>query len=145
MARLNTLLSVLVLPALVLGAAVGPVERPGLPVEPVKLGFNYLTVSQTQDLWRRADAYALAEAFLKRCGAPSFVERRMRLAADACIEKQALDKVAAYFRGKVAEFGRSRNFICDTPEARKLVRSVRERIDKDVDEVRTMCRNCFIC
>ena len=146
MDRLNPLISLALVPALVLGgAAIRPADRPAVPVEPVKLGFNYMTAAQTQDLWRRADAYALAEAFLKRCGTPSFVERRMRIAADACVEKQALDKVAAYFRNKVSEFTRTRNFICDTPEARKLVRSVRERIDKDVEEVRTMCRNCFIC
>lgn len=145
MVCLNLLLSLIAMPALWVGLTVLPIERPGLPIEPAKLGLSYLTAAQTQDLWRRADAYALAEAFLKRCGTPSFVERRMRIAADSCIEKQALDKVASYFRNKVSEFTRTRSFICDTAEARKLVRSVRERIDKDVEEVRTMCRNCFIC
>ena len=69
-------------------------------VEPAKLGFGYLTAAQVKDLWRRADTYAMAEAFLKQCGSPSYVERRMRLAARDCIEARALDRVAAYFRRK---------------------------------------------
>src|ERR1700759_5061737 len=70
---------------------------------PAKLGFSYLTPVQYKDLWRRADDYAMAEAFLKQCGRPSFVERRMWLAAKDCIEAQALGRVAAYFRRKLAE------------------------------------------
>ena len=123
----------------------GPLADVRPPVSQVKLGFTYMNEVQAKELWKRADAYALAEAFLKRCGAPSFVERRMRIAADPCIEKQALDRVAVYFRNKVAHFGRTKNFVCDTLEARQLVTTVRQRIDKDVEEVRTMCQNCFFC
>jgi hypothetical protein len=69
----------------------------------------------------------------------------MRVAADPCIEKAALDRVAVYFRKKVAEFSRTKAFACETPHAKELVRTVRSRIDRDVEEVRTMCRNCFFC
>ena len=83
----------------------GPLgTHPAPPMsEPAKLGFSYLSQAQVQDLWRRADNYALAEAFLKQCGAPSFVERRMILAARDCVEARALNRVAAYFRRKVAQ------------------------------------------
>jgi hypothetical protein len=114
-------------------------------VDPAKLGFSYLTAAQVKDLWRRADTYALAEAFLRQCGAPSHVERRMRLAARDCIEARALDRVAAYFRRKLAEFSSKHTFVCDTDHSKALVKDTRRRIDNDVAEVRTMCRACLIC
>jgi hypothetical protein len=127
-------------------AGLAPPAKPPAPTLAVraKLGFSYLTAAQLKDLWRRTDEYALAEAFLKQCGAPPFVERRMRLAARDCIEARALDKVAAYFRRKVAEASK-RTFICDTDEAKAIMKTVRARIDRDVEEVRSMCRSCIFC
>jgi hypothetical protein len=112
---------------------------------PVKLGFSYLSQAQMQDLWRRADNYALAEVFLRQCGSPSHVERRMMLAARDCIEARALNRVAAYFRKKVAELSGRHTFVCDTDRSKALVKSTRAQIDRDVAEVRSMCRACLIC
>jgi len=113
--------------------------------QPVKLGFSYLSHAQMQDLWRRADNYALAEVFLRQCGSPSHVERRMMLAARDCIEARALYRVAAYFRKKVAELSSKHAFVCDTDQSKALVKSTRAKIDRDVAEVRSMCRACLIC
>lgn len=113
-------------------------------VQQSKLGFSYLSDAQVKDLWRRADAYAEAEAFLKQCGSPSHVERRMMLAARDCIEMRALQRVAGYFRRKMTEFS-TRTFICDSTEAKRLLKRARDQIDKDVAEVRSMCRACLIC
>jgi hypothetical protein len=113
--------------------------------QPVKLGFSYLSKAQMQDLWRRADNYALAEVFLRQCGSPSHVERRMMLAARDCIEARALARVAAYFRKKVAELSSRHTFVCDTDQSKALVKSTRAQIDRDVAEVRSMCRACLIC
>lgn len=114
------------------------------PAQPVKLGFTYLSQAQLKDLWRRADNYAMAEAFLKQCGSPSHVERRMWLAARDCIEARALGRVAAYFRRKLAEFGKHK-FVCDAEQSKALVKSTRARIDRDIAEVRSMCQACLIC
>ncbi len=114
-------------------------------VEPAKLGFSYLSQAQIQDLWRRADNYALAEAFLRHCGAPSFVERRMVWAARDCIEARALSRVAAYFRRKVVELSGKHVFVCDTDQSKTLIKSTRAKIDHDVQEVRSMCRSCLFC
>lgn len=141
-----------VLPA---AAAVMAVAAP-LPVAPgsgrgqadihrAKLAFSYLTPEQVVDLWRRADRYAEAEAFLKKCGQPSHIERRMWQAASPCIEDEALRKVATYFRGKVLQFGQQKQFICTTPEAKRIIGAVRAKIDSDVEEVRGMCAACLIC
>src|SRR5262245_11348246 len=113
--------------------------------EPVKLGFSYLSNEQMKDLWRRADNYAMAEAFLRQCGSPSYIERRMMLAARDCIEARALARVAAYFRKKLAEFSGKHAFICDTDHSKALVKSTRAQIDRDVAEVRSMCRACLFC
>jgi len=113
--------------------------------ESAKLGFSYLSPAQLQDLWRRADNYALAEAFLKQCGTPSHIERRIILAARDCIEAQALNRVAAYFRRKLAELTAKHTFVCDTDQSKALVKSTRAMIDHDVEEVRSMCRACLFC
>ena len=114
--------------------------------QPAKLGFSYLSQAQMKDLWRRADNYAMAEAFLRQCGSPSYVERRMMLAAKDCIEARALSRVAAYFRRKLAELSsRGAAAVCDTDESKALVKSTRAQIDRDVAEVRSMCRACLIC
>jgi hypothetical protein len=113
--------------------------------QPVKLGFSYLSQAQVQDLWRRAENYALAEVFLRQCGSPSHVERRMMLAARDCIEARALNRVAAYFRKKVAELSSRHRFECATDHSKALVKSTRAKIDRDVAEVRSMCRACLIC
>jgi hypothetical protein len=87
----------------------------------------------------------MAEAFLRQCGSPSYIERRMMLAARDCIEARALGRVAAYFRKKVAEFSSKHAFICDTDQSKALVKSTRAQIDRDVAEVRSMCRACLFC
>jgi len=115
------------------------------PVQRVKLGFSYLSQGQVQDLWRRADNYALAEAFLRQCGSPSHVERRMILAARDCIEARALNRVAAYFRKKLAELSNQHVFVCGTDQSKAIIKSTRARIDHDVEEVRSMCRACLFC
>ena len=76
-------------------AGFGPPAPAPLPpvAEPAKLGFSYLSPEQQKDLWRRADDYALAEVFLKACGSPPYIERRMRMAVRDCIEARALDRV----------------------------------------------------
>ena len=135
--------------ALLMGFA-GTSPRPGplpapLPLHQAKLAFSYMTPEQIADLWKRADRYAEAEAFLKKCGQPSNIERRMWQAVSPCIEEAALRKVVIYFRSKVLQFGQTKQFICHTPEAKKVIGTVRLKIDADVDEVRGMCAACIIC
>ena len=115
------------------------------PVLEAKLGLTYLTKSQEQDLWKRADQYALAEAFLKQCATASNIERRMMQAAGPCVETRALLKVAGYFRNKVAQFAKSYKFECGTAKASEQARAARTKIDSDVNEVRSMCQACIIC
>ena len=129
-------------------AGSAPVAPPAVSQPPAieaKLAFSYMTEEQVKDLWRRADRYAEAEAFLKKCGLPSNIERRMWQAVGPCIEDAALRRVATYFRSKVLQFGQQKQFICHTPEAKRVLSSVRARIDSDVEEVRGMCAACIIC
>ena len=121
------------------------IPAPTSDLHRVKLAFSYLTPEQVADLWKRADRYAEAEAFLRKCGQPSHIERRMWQAAGPCIEEEALRKVATYFRARVLQFGQQKQFVCGTPEARKVIGAVRAKIDSDVEEVRGMCAACIIC
>jgi hypothetical protein len=111
----------------------------------VKLGLETLTEKQRADLWRRADQYAMAEAFFKQCGKPAGIESRMTWAAQACIKPEALATVTVYFRRKVKEFSTRFRFDCESQKARAMMKTAREKIDKDVAEVRAMCDSCLIC
>jgi len=114
-------------------------------VVPAKVGFSYLSSAQLQELWRLTGEYALAEVFLKQCGSPSYIERRMHLAARDCVEAETLNRVARFFRKKMAELGTKYIFICDTDQSKELIKSTRAKIDAAVAEVRSMCRACLFC
>ena len=121
----------------------------GLPprpiAEPAKVGFSYLSASQLKELWRLTENYAMAEVFLKQCGTPPHIESRMRVAARDCVEAGALNRVAAFFRKKVTELTGRQAFVCDTEQAKALVKSTRAKIDAAVAEVRSMCSACLFC
>jgi hypothetical protein len=125
----------------------GPVPKEASPpiLQPAKLGFSYLSSAQFKELWRMAENYAMAEVFLKQCGAPPFIERRMRLASRDCIEARALDRVAAFFRRKVAELAGKHAIVCDAEHTKSLIKATRAKIDAAVEEVRSMCRACLFC
>jgi len=119
--------------------------QPGSIAEPAKVGFSYLSASQLKELWRLTENYAMAEVFLKQCGSPPHIESRMRVAARDCVEASALNRVAAFFRKKVTELTGRQAFVCDTEQAKALVKSTRAKIDAAVAEVRSMCRACLFC
>jgi hypothetical protein len=123
-----------------------PQRQPTAPVaEPAKVGFSYLSAEQLKELWRLTENYAMAEVFLRQCGSPPHIESRMRVAARDCVEASALNRVAAYFRRKVAELTGRQAFVCDTEQAKALVKTTRAKVDTAVAEVRSMCRACLFC
>jgi len=113
--------------------------------EPAKVGFSYLSTAQLKELWRLTENYAMAEVFLRQCGSPPHIESRMRVAARDCVEASALNRVAAYFRRKVTELTGRQAFVCDTEQAKALVKTTRAKVDAAVAEVYSMCRACLFC
>jgi hypothetical protein len=123
-----------------------PPKQPTAPfADPAKVGFSYLSDAQLKELWRLTENYAMAEVFLRQCGSPPHIESRMRLAARDCVEAGALNRVAAHFRRKVAELTGRQAFVCDTEQAKALVKTTRAKVDAAVAEVRSMCRACLFC
>ena len=118
---------------------------PGSIAEPAKVGFSYLSASQLKELWRLTENYAMAEVFLKQCGSPPHIESRMRVAARDCVEASALNRVAAFFRKKVTELTGRQAYVCDSEQAKALVKSTRAKVEAAVAEVRSMCRACLFC
>jgi len=127
------------------GFATPPAQLTAPITEPAKVGFSYLSAAQLKELWRLAENYAMAEVFLRQCGSPPHIESRMRVAARDCVEAGALNRVAAYFRRKVTELTGRQAFVCDTEQAKALVRTTRAKVDAAVEEVRSMCRACLFC
>jgi hypothetical protein len=113
--------------------------------EPAKLDFASLSASQMRALWKRADDYALAEALLKQCGSPSHIEQRMMSAAKACVEPRALEGAVAYFRKKVAGLGTNPRFLCSSYRSKALMKIMRSKIDRVVEDVRARCSACVFC
>jgi hypothetical protein len=54
-------------------------------------------------------------------------------------------RVAAYFRKKIAELSSRYTFVCDTDQSKSLVKATCAQIDRDIEEVRSMCRACLFC
>src|SRR5215470_12903456 len=131
---------------LLLAGFAAPHQLPTAPItEPAKVGFSYLSTTQLKELWRLTENYAMAEVFLRQCGSPPHIESRMRVAARDCVEASALNRVAAYFRRKVAELTGRQAFVCDTEQAKALVKTTRAKVDAAVAEVHSMCRACLFC
>lgn len=131
---------------LLLGGFAAPHRLPpGSIAQPAKVGFSYLSASQFKELWRLTENYAMAEVFLRQCGSPPHIESRMRVAARDCVEAGALNRVAAFFRRKVTELTGRQAYVCDTEQAKALVKSTRAKVDAAVAEVRSMCRACLFC
>jgi hypothetical protein len=131
---------------LLLAGFAAPHRLPSASIaEPAKVGFSYLSAAQLKELWRLTENYAMAEVFLKQCGSPPHIESRMRVAARDCVEASALNRVAAFFRRKVTELTGRQGFVCDTEQAKALVKSTRAKLDAAVAEVRSMCRACLFC
>jgi hypothetical protein len=46
---------------------------------------------------------------------------------------------------KIAELSSRYTFVCDTDQSKWLVKATRAQIDRDIEEVRSLCRACLFC
>jgi hypothetical protein len=135
--------------ALVLGCVVlGPSVAARDDVILAKLGLDWLSKEQQQQLWKRVELYADMESFANFCGRPSQIERRVINAVKPCITPVSLQQVIAHFRKKLTEKNgtiTADRSICEEQRIKNLVREIHTTIDKLVTEVTQMCKSCIIC
>lgn len=135
--------------ALVLGCvALGPSVAARDDVILAKLGLDWLSKEQQQQLWKRVELYADMESFANFCGRPSQIERRVINAVKPCITPVSLQQVIAHFRKKLTEKNGTISAdpsICEEQRIKNLVREIHTTIDKLVTEVTRMCKSCIIC
>lgn len=135
--------------ALVLGCvALGPSVAARDDVILAKLGLDWLSKEQQQQLWKRVELYADMESFANFCGRPSQIERRVINAVKPCITPVSLQQVIAHFRKKLTEKNGTISAdpsICEEQRIKNLVREIHTTIDKLVTEVTRMCNSCIIC
>jgi hypothetical protein len=113
-----------------------------------KVGLEWLSKEQQQQLWKRVDIYADMESFANFCGRPSHIERRVVTAVKPCIAPATLQQVVGRFRRKLNERNEritADPSICEEQRIKTLVKQIHTSIDKLVTEVTRMCNSCIIC
>jgi hypothetical protein len=113
-----------------------------------KVGLDWLSKEQQQQLWKRVELYADMESFANFCGHPSQIERRVVNAVKPCITPVSLQQVIAHFRRKLTEKNGTITAdpsICEEQRMKNLVKEIHTAIDKLVTEVTRMCKSCIIC
>jgi hypothetical protein len=134
--------------ALLLGCLLGSSALARDDVILAKVGLDWLSKEQQQQLWRRVEVYADMESFANFCGRPSQIERRVVSAVRPCIAPASLQQVVGFFRKKLTEKNEritADPTICEEPRIKNLVKEIHSSIDKLVAEVARMCKSCFIC
>ncbi len=113
-----------------------------------KVGLDWLSKEQQQQLWKRVELYADMESFANFCGRPSQIERRVISAVKPCITPVSLQQVISHFRKKLSEKNgtiTADKSICEEQRIKTLVKEIHTTIDKLVTEVTRMCKSCIIC
>jgi hypothetical protein len=140
-------------PAIGSPAAVARAPAQSTHVVPVKLGFGYMSKTETADLWKRVDEYATVDALQEFCGNKLNLQRRAWRAVSACIEVPALRKVLAVFNQKKADYLKAWQTIHGEEERKKAVcerfktklAQYSKIISGQISEAAMMCRNCLFC
>lgn len=112
----------------------------------VKLGMNAMTTSQAAQLWEDVELYARFEAFLAACGKSSNIEKRLRAAAQDCVDAPSLQKVEDRFRAlKAGHIRESHRLQCNTDFGKNYTTAIYKAVDEAVANVTRACKACFIC
>ncbi len=99
---------------------------------------DMLTPGQKELLFQRVDSYAHVESFLKFCGHPPALERRVRRTVQGCVAPASLEVIAAHFRRSLAARAATR-WNCDTDEARRMITRSEQALETAFIDLKRAC------
>lgn len=99
---------------------------------------DMLTPGQKELLFQRVDSYAHVESFLKFCGRPPALERRVRRTVQGCVAPATLEVIAAHFHRSLAARAATR-WNCETDEARRMVVRSEQALEAAFADLKRAC------
>ena len=111
-----------------------------------KVGLENFTPAQQQWFWDKVDEMAIFEAFVRFCGRNIHFEQRMVAAAEGCATAEAIQRVRAVFRKKVAAHLKdNKPGICQLPGSPELIIRIEKDLENAIEDVVRACRSCLTC
>ncbi|MBL8571424.1 MAG: hypothetical protein JNK84_20300 [Phreatobacter sp.] len=139
---MRPLRSLLTAAALVLAAAPAAAQSIPPAAQGVAHGDYHLGLlndSQRADLMRRLDSYAVVEVFLRACGRPPALERRIRHIVSGCIRPDSIETLAGHYRRAVASRENLR-WDCVSTGGRQMIEKSETAIRLTVADLTRLCR-----
>jgi hypothetical protein len=98
-----------------------------------------LNDSQRAELMRRLDSYAVVEVFLRACGRPPALERRVRHIISGCIRQDSIETLAGHYRRAIAS-RESLRWDCVSTGGRQMIEKSENAIRLTVADLTRLCR-----
>ena len=114
-----------------------------------RLGLDELSRTQRIKLWEMVERAGHFEAVANYCGVRTGLEERIASALRYCITDSAVAAARAHFRhglntwsGSLSSIRKKKEFCADA-EINEVIRYHRSKSDRQISQVRTMCRVCL--
>lgn len=117
-------------------------------IEQVKFDLGDLNQQDRKDIFQQATTLGAIEAQFEYCGFKTEIVTRATRAVGACVTNESLKQVVSEFRRSKTDMATSLQgeFVdCSDEERMKWFKKTKAAIDKYIDNITRMCRNCLIC
>jgi hypothetical protein len=117
-------------------------------IEKIKFDLADLSEADKRDIIEQATTLGAIEAQFEYCGLKTEIVTRATRAVQSCVTAESLKRVIAEFRRSKSDMENSLKtdtVDCSDEERRSWYKKTRAAIDKYIDNITRMCRNCLVC
>jgi hypothetical protein len=131
---------------LLLCVSLGPAALAG--IEHVKFDLGDLNARDKEDIIQQANDLGTIEAQFEYCGFKTEIVRRVSRAVERCVTLESMKQVISIFHRSKSDM---QNVLqvepvdCSDERRRNWYRTTKAAIDKYIENITRMCRNCIIC
>jgi hypothetical protein len=124
----------------------GPAALAG--IEHVKFDLRDLNAQDREDIVQQANDLGTIEAQFEYCGLKTEIVRRVSRAVEACVTRDSMKQVISIFHRSKLD---TQNLLqtepvdCSDEKRRAWYRQTKAAIDKYIENITRMCRNCLVC
>ena len=117
-------------------------------IEKVKFSLSDLNHEDRKSIFEQATTLGAIEAQFEYCGFKTEIVPRAMRAVQACVTTESLKQVISAFRRSKSDMEialRSEAVDCSDETRRAWYRQTKAAIDKYIENITRMCRNCLVC
>ena len=114
----------------------------------VKFDLADLNATDRSNIFEQATTLGAIEAQFEYCGLKTEIVPRATRAVEACVTTESLKQVIAKFRRSKLDMASelaSEVVDCADEERVKWLRTTKAAIDKYIENITRLCRNCLVC